>query len=102
MCDFSVLVEGTQRDITGIFCGDLLSWVMGRAKQGDAWFTVMGNINSIAVASLTDCACIVLCQDAVLDENAKMRAQQENISVFATHLPVFEASMALAQKLQMF
>ena len=25
------------RDVTGCYIGDLLSWVMGRAMPGDAW-----------------------------------------------------------------
>ena len=38
-----ILVEGDpDRQVTGGYCGDLLSWVMGRAKAGDAWMTVMG------------------------------------------------------------
>ena len=51
--DLKVLVEGdTEREITGCYIGDLLSWVMGRAPEDSAWLTVMGNINSIAVATL--------------------------------------------------
>ena len=51
------------REIGGCYIGDLLSWVMGRAQQGDVWITIMNNINIVAVASLTGCACILLCED---------------------------------------
>ena len=34
------------REIKGAYCGDLLSWVMGRAKEDDAFVTVMANINT--------------------------------------------------------
>ena len=98
-CGFVCAVEGEPREITGIFTGDLLSWAMGRAKEGDAWFTVMGNINTSAVSTLADCACIVLCHDAVLDENAKERAAQQDVPVFTTALPEFEASLVLAKAL---
>ena len=40
------------KDVTGCYCGDLLSWVMSRATEGDAWLTVMGNVTSIGVAVL--------------------------------------------------
>ena len=66
-CGFAPAVEAETREIAGIFTGDLLSWAMGRAKEGDAWFTVMGNVNAVAVAALADCACIVLCHGAALD-----------------------------------
>ena len=96
-CGFSPAVEGENRPITGIFTGDLLSWAMGRANAGDAWFTVMGNINTVAVAALADCACIVLCHDAVLDEAARARAATEGINIFTTSLPEFEAGLCLAK-----
>lgn len=98
-CGFATAVEGDDRDIGGIFCGDLLSWAMGRANADDAWCTVMGNVNTIAVATLADCACVVLCHDAVLDENAKERAAQQGVAVFTTSLPEFEASHAIAKAL---
>ena len=57
----TVLTEGDlSAEVTGCYCGDLLSWVMSRAEAGDVWLTVMGNINSVGVAVLADIACIVL------------------------------------------
>ena len=38
--------EGLSQEVSGCYIGDLLSWVMGRAKAGDAWLTVMGNISA--------------------------------------------------------
>ena len=39
------------------FCCDLLSVAMGKAPAGCAWVTVMGNMNTLAVATLADAAC---------------------------------------------
>ena len=41
---WKLLTENTDttREVKGCYCGDLLSWVMGRAKADDAWLTVMG------------------------------------------------------------
>ena len=99
VCGFLPAVEADAREITGIFTGDLLSWAMGRAKEGDAWFTVMGNVNAVAVAALADCACVVLCHGAALDAVAKTRAEDQGIFIFTTELPEFEASLALAKAL---
>lgn len=63
--------DSLSREVTGGYCGDLLSWVMSRAKAGDAWMTVMGNVNSIGVAALADIACIILTESAPLDEDAR-------------------------------
>lgn len=48
-----VLADGS-REIHGGYTGDLLSWVMGRGKQDQAWVTIMTNINVVAVATLID------------------------------------------------
>ena len=101
VCGFSPLVPGEEREIEGIFTGDLLSWAMGRAKEGDAGFTVMGNVNAVAVASLADCACIVLCHGAALDAVAKTRAEEQGINIFTTDLPEFEAGFALARAMKL-
>ena len=75
-CNLKVLVEGElDREITTCYIGDLLSWVMGRAPGDSAWLTVMGNINSIAVATLADVSCIVLVENAALDAEAKAKAK---------------------------
>ena len=94
--NLNVLVEGEMdREIKGGYCGDLLSWVMGRAESGDCWFTVMGNINAIAVSFLADCACIVLCENATLDNDAKEKAELQDICVLSSE----EDAYTLANKL---
>lgn len=70
-----------EKQITGGYCGDLLSWVMSRANAGDAWFTVMGNVNAVGVAALAEVACIVLVENAVLDEDARRRAEQNDVCI---------------------
>ena len=32
--------EALSKQVSGGYCGDLLSWVMSRAQAGDAWMTV--------------------------------------------------------------
>ena len=72
------------RNAEGCYCGDLLSWVMSRANENDVWLTVMGNINSIGVAVLADVACIVLTENASLDEDAKKRALENDVIILTT------------------
>ncbi len=94
--NLKVLVEGdNDREITGGYCGDLLSWVMGRAQGGDCWFTVMGNINAVAVSVLADCSCIVLCENSTLDDDAKNRAEIQGVWVLSSE----ENAYILANKL---
>ena len=86
------------RDLDGCYVGDLLSWVMGRAGENNIWITVMGNVNSIAVAKLADIGCIVLCEGSHLDADAKKQADANGILVFSSSLPAYP----LALKVQEF
>lgn len=98
--DLSVAVEGDlTRVITGGYCGDLLSWVMGRAPAGSAWFSVMGNVNAIAVCVLADLPCLVLCENAPLDEAARARAAAENITVLCSADSAYTLAVALGKLL---
>ena len=85
------------REITGCYSGDLLSWVMSRAKEGDVWLTVMGNINAVAVAVLTDCACIVLTENASLDEQAKNKAELQGVCFLQSEKNAYELSVEISK-----
>ena len=96
--ELNVLVEGDlDREVTGGYCGDLLSWVMGRAQSGDCWFTVMGNINAIAVSVLADCACIVLTENSPLDDDAKARAEMQGVTVLTTEENAYKMANKLGE-----
>lgn len=89
----------TQRQIEMPFCCDLLSIAMGRAPSGCAWVTVMGNMNTLAVASLADAACIVLAEGVLLDEMAVKKAKEQEITVLRTEQPVFDAALWIYQRI---
>ena len=88
-----------EREITAVYCCDLLSIAMGRAPQGAAWVTVMANQNTLAVAALTEVACIILAEGMALDQNTAEKARAQNILVLSTKKPVFEAALAVYERL---
>ena len=88
-----------ERPVSGCYCGDLLSWVMSRAQEGDAWLTVMGNINSIGVAVLADIACIILTEDAAFDLPALEKARQNEVIVLQTEKNTYETAAAISKLL---
>ena len=92
--------DDTGRIITKPFCCDLLSIAIGRAPAGCVWVTVMGNLNTLAVAALTDAACVILAEGAALDEAAVKRAAVEGITVLRTEEPVFDAALRISQLLK--
>ena len=70
------------REVTGGYVGDLLSWVMGRAQSGDAWITIMSNNNIIAVATLTDAALVILAEDVQPDPGVAQLAERKGINLY--------------------
>ena len=96
--DFGVItLPKPQREISGVYIGDLLSWVMGRAKVDDAWITIMSNINVVAVASLADVSCVILAEGVTLDETTVKAAVGKGINVLKTELPIYETAKILSE-----
>ena len=89
-----------EREVTGGYVGDLLSWVMGRAQAGNAWMTIMSNQNVAAVALMAEVACVVLTEGVVPDETLRQRAEQQNINILGTKLSTFDAASVLKQLLR--
>ncbi|MCL2697384.1 MAG: hypothetical protein FWE74_04815 [Oscillospiraceae bacterium] len=93
---FEVINEGDfDREITGAYCCDLLSWVMGRAPAGSAWLTVMGNMNAVAVAVLADISVIILAESAAVDQPAIAKAMQQGVNILKTSKPAFESALLI-------
>ena len=92
--------EGLSKEVTGCYIGDLLSWVMGRASEGDVWLTVMGNINAVAVSTLAGISCIILTEGASLDEDAKLKADQQGVVVCSAEEKSFHLAMKIAALLK--
>ncbi len=86
-------------EVRGGYCGDLLSWVMGRASAFDAWITVMGNVNAVAVAVLADVSCIILADSSALDDDARARAEQQGVAVLRSEKNQYELCCALGRLL---
>lgn len=77
------------------FSCDLLSVVMTKNLSGHAWFTVIGNINTIAVAVHTKSACVVLCEGVQPDSAALEKAREHNVTVFTSDEPIFDSALVL-------
>lgn len=87
----------SEKEIYGCYCGDLLSWVMSRAGMGNIWLTVMGNVNSIGVAVLADISCIILTENAPLDEDAKKRAEENDVVILTTSKNSYELASEISK-----
>jgi hypothetical protein len=87
--------DADERTLSKVFCCDLLSFAMARNPSDSVWVTVMGNVNTIGVMSLTDGGAVIIAENAALDEIAAKKATEQNITVIMTALPVFEAALTI-------
>ena len=96
-CQFNILnLSDPDREIDGVYIGDLLSWVMGKAQYDNVWITIMSNINVIAVASLSDVSCVLLAEDVTLDADVLAVAKEKGINVLSTSLSAFDAAIKIS------
>lgn len=91
-----IAVPEGDRNCAGVYIGDLLSWVMGRAKSENVWITIMSNINIVAVASLTDVACVVLAEGVTVDDRVRETAEQKGVNIYTSEKTAYELATALA------
>ena len=93
--NLKLLTEGLDlsAEITKPFCCDLLSIAMGKAPAGACWCTVTVNTNTLAVATLTDVACIIFAEDSAVDPALIEKAKDEEIPLFKTALSEFDAAL---------
>lgn len=97
-CGFkAIALPDGEKEVKGGYAGDLLSWVMGRAKEGCAWITIMSNVNIIAVASLADVACIILSEGVGVDESVTATAEEKGVNVLSSELTTYEIAALIGK-----
>ena len=87
------------REISGGYTGDLLSWVMGRLCEGDAWVTIMSNVNIVAVATLADPSCIILSEGVNPEEGVVDRAIGQGVNMLRVSKTSFDVCADIKAKL---
>jgi len=78
------------REVTGAYVSDMMSDVMGNAKDGFLWITIQVHLNIIAVASLKNLSGIILVNNRVPAEDTLKKAIEENIPIMTTPLSAFD------------
>ena len=88
-----------EREIVGVYIGDLLSWVMGRAQMDNAWITITTNVNTIAVASLADTSCVILAEGVEMEDDLVETARTKEVNILRSSLPIYETAVQLSKLL---
>jgi hypothetical protein len=95
--DLRVFVGGSAmaREISGGYTSDLLSDVIGHAKEDMVWITLQSHVNVVAVASLKDLAAIILVNGLEPGVEAVVKATEEGITLLGTREGAFRTSALL-------
>ena len=91
---------GLDREVTGGYTSDLLSDVMGFAKEGQLWITLQTHRNIMGIASLKELAAIILVKGFKPDEDTIASANDEEIPILGSDLQAFELSGKLYELLK--
>jgi hypothetical protein len=87
-------------NIDGGYVSDLLSDVMGNARNNDAWITIMRHLNVVAVASLAGISVIVFSKNIEPDEAVIRKAEIEEICLVKSPMTTFEIAGKLYRLLK--
>lgn len=85
------------RPVVGGYAGDLLSCAMAGAKAGQAWVTLQAHRNVVAVASLTDVACVIITEGAEPDHETVQLAERENVVLLGSDQGTFAVVAGLVR-----
>jgi len=78
------------KEICGMYCCDLLSFVMSHARTKNVWITVQTHMNIIAVASLLDLGCIIIPESIEIEQEIIDQANEEDIPILSTRLSAYQ------------
>lgn len=83
--------------IEGGYVSDLLSDVMGNARENQVWITIMKHLNVIAVAALANMNCVCFANNVTPDQTVIDKAIDENVCLIKSNLSTFEIAGRLYQ-----
>lgn len=88
----STLADPKKIQIMDGYVSDMLSDVMGSAKNGQVWITIMKHLNVIAVASMANMQAITFAKGSTPDQAVIDKANEEEICLISSPKSVFEIS----------
>jgi predicted transcriptional regulator len=91
---------GLLNEISGGYVSDLLSDVIGNAKEGQVWITLQTHQNVVAVASLKDISAIIIVKGFIPEAETIIKSNLENIPVLSTEMDTFNIAGRLFEILK--
>lgn len=86
-----------ERNVKGVYIGDLLSLVMAKADVDDVWITIQTHVNIIAVATLVELSSIIVVEGMEIDEDTIKKANESKTPILKTSLSAYELACKLKE-----
>ena len=81
--------------ISGGYSCDMISWVISRIGNNEAWITILNSRNVVAAAYLSECKLIILSDSVSMDADVLKLAEEHDIVVISTPFNSYQTSVIL-------
>jgi len=81
--------NGLNNEVTGGYVSDLLSDVIGNAREGNIWITLQTHQNVAAVATLKDISAVIIVKGAMPEEETIKKSNEGNIPFLSANGDTF-------------
>lgn len=99
-CELVCGSEYTNRNVTGGYCSDMLSDVMGNAEEGQVWITMQVHKNIVAVTTLKELSAIILVNGNQAANETIKACEEEKIPLISTNMSAFNTAGQLFKLLE--
>lgn len=95
--ELEIVSEHTELDkeVDGVYIGDLLSLVMAKAQHDNIWITIQTHINVVAVATLVEMSAIIVAEGMDIDQDTLDKANSVNVPILKSELSAYELACKL-------
>jgi hypothetical protein len=86
-----------EKSVTGVQIGDLLSFIIGGSREGDAWITIQVHLNVAAVAVLKEIPLVILAANREPSKELTAKCIEEDIALLAVPYSVYATALRLCR-----
>ncbi len=87
--------DAAETEVTGAYCGDMLSDVMANAGKGNVWITIQIHMNIIPVAVMKELAAIIIANGKRPEPEVIAKAREERVPLLGSALAAYEIACRL-------
>ena len=77
-------------EVSGGYCGDLMSDIIAHAESGDVWITMQVHENMVAIAGMKELSAVLLCAGRRPDNSVIDKANEQQVVLVSSPLTSFE------------